>query len=305
VESLAARGVHAKIVEVNDNNDIDREVTAFKANIVVIEALWVVPSKFNELKPLHPKVKWFVHLHSHIPFLALEGIAMEWLDEYGEKGIGLIANSLPSYKAFKSVLRHDGLIYLPNVYITNPKEPKPYNKHGTHVDIGCFGAIRPLKNQLLQAMAAIQYSKEIGKTLRFHINASRVETMGSPVLKNMLELFARTKHTQLIQHAWHEPEEFIRQLEMKIDIGMQVSLTETFCVVAADVVTAGVPLVASKEVYWASRFSKCSDNEIEKIVRYLHVAQKYPCLISHNQKLLKNHEIMATQSWFDFVRGGL
>lgn len=56
VEALVARGIDAGIVEVTDNNDIDREVTQFKADIVVIEALWVVPEKFLVLQKLHTNV---------------------------------------------------------------------------------------------------------------------------------------------------------------------------------------------------------------------------------------------------------
>src|ERR1700733_12166807 len=77
--ALNAAGFNSKVVDVIDNNDIDREVSLFKPDIVVIEALWVVPSKFDVLKKLHPNVHWFVHLHSHIPFLSIEGIAIEWL----------------------------------------------------------------------------------------------------------------------------------------------------------------------------------------------------------------------------------
>src|SRR5712671_1819959 len=85
-EALVEHGVDAKVVEVVDNNCIDREAFAFKPDIVIIEALWVVPSKFAVLRRLHPGVKWFVHLHSNAPFLALEGVAIEWITEYSRLG---------------------------------------------------------------------------------------------------------------------------------------------------------------------------------------------------------------------------
>lgn len=311
VESLQAKGVNAKIVEVHDNNDIDREIHKFNRESklihdhsplkVIIEALWVVPSKFLELKPLHPKVKWFVHLHSHIPFLAIEGIAMQWIDGYGELGVGIIANSLPAYDALKAVVRHKGLRFLPNVYLSNPRHPKK-SRCVDHIDIGCFGAVRPLKNQLLQAMAAIRFANESGKRLRFHINGSRTETMGDPVLKNIKELFSMTPHARLVQHAWHEPEDFIRQIEMKIDIGMQVSLTETFNVVTADYVTAGVPVVTSKEVSWVNWFSKAKDDSIDSIVRHMRWAYRFRCLIKLNQWLLKRNSKKAQKMWYRFLK---
>lgn len=55
VNMLRANGVRAKLVEVTDNNDIDREVTAYRPTHVIIEALWVVSSKFEALQRRHPR----------------------------------------------------------------------------------------------------------------------------------------------------------------------------------------------------------------------------------------------------------
>ena len=46
VDMLRAHNVDAVLVSVNDNNDIDREVTKYNPDVVIIEALWVVPEKF-------------------------------------------------------------------------------------------------------------------------------------------------------------------------------------------------------------------------------------------------------------------
>ena len=69
----------ASFVQVVDNNDIDREIVKFQPTVVIIEAFWVVPDKFDILKILHPKVVLVVRNHSEIPFLANEGVAFEWL----------------------------------------------------------------------------------------------------------------------------------------------------------------------------------------------------------------------------------
>ena len=42
-------GYESKLVQVADNNDIDREVTQYKPTHVIIEAYWVVPEKFEIL----------------------------------------------------------------------------------------------------------------------------------------------------------------------------------------------------------------------------------------------------------------
>lgn len=308
VESLEKRGVHAKIVEVTDNNDIDREVTLFKPHKVVIEALWVVPEKFDVLNQLHPDVLFYVHLHSHMPFLALEGIAVEWIRGYGLRDVGIIANSLESFHAL-AVMVHPGteLMYLPNVYLPNydcesvptRKETTFSREHDLH--IGCFGAVRPMKNHLLQALAAIQYAKEMGKVLYFHINGTRSETNGDPVLKNLRSLFHGRVGTHLVEHPWYEPEEFHKLLK-QLDIGLQVSMTETFNVVCADYVSAGLPLVASKEVVWVSDCSKALDNSVPSIVEHMRAAYRNRFLVWINRRKLVQYSKHAQSAWFRFAK---
>lgn len=302
VHALAERGVHAKIVEVQDNNCIDREVSLFKPNIVVIEALWVVPEKFDVLMRLHPNVEWNIHLHSNMPFLALEGIAMGWILEYVQRGLRIIANSQESYEALLSIVDGFNMDYLPNVYITHPREVIVPDPDLPYLDICCFGALRPLKNHMLQALAAIQFAKEKGKQLRFHVNSSRVETGGAPVLKNLEQLFERQENAVLVHNKWYDPSDFLNMLE-NMTMGMQVSLTETFNVVSADYVTAGLPIVVSKEVRWASRYSKADEDSLDDIVRMMHRAYDYPILVRVNQWLLKRCSREAQGLWFDWVHG--
>ena len=77
-DMLNELGIESKLSVVIDNNCIDREVTQYQPTHVVIEALWVVPTKFAVLQALHPNVKWIVRLHSELPFLANEGMALHW-----------------------------------------------------------------------------------------------------------------------------------------------------------------------------------------------------------------------------------
>lgn len=108
----------SETVYVDDNNDIDREVTRFKPDFVFIEALWVVPTKFHILQELHPRVKWVVRIHSKIPFLSIEGMAMDWLDQLTRKdlypNVIISANNRLTSSELKS-LGYDN-VYLPNMY---------------------------------------------------------------------------------------------------------------------------------------------------------------------------------------------
>jgi len=274
-ELLQKNGYSSKLVQVVDNNAIDREVKLYKADIVIIEALWVVPEKFDILQKMHPRVKWIVRLHSEIPFLANEGIALEWINEYvTKKNVFVSANSevthhdLVSY--FKKSVRGDfsnKLVFLPNYYpVGNRTTPAElFWDIGETINIGCFGAIRPMKNHLIQAVAAIQFADENQLNLKFHINAGRVEQRGDVVLKNLRALFANSKH-ELVEHGWLDRNEFIALIDT-MDLGLQVSFSETFNIVSADFVDRDIPIVTSKEVDWMPLFFTANTNSTQSIVR--------------------------------------
>lgn len=300
VEALEKKGFLAEIVEVQDNNDIDRMVTKNRPDVVIIEALWVVPEKFDVLKKLHPGVQWYCHLHSHMPFLSLEGIAMEWILGYAHRGVGLISNSKASDAALRAVLSPSQLTFLPNIYRMKKKAKHPGWK-GSVMDVGCFGAIRPLKNQLLQALAAIEYAKKHKKWLRFHVNASRIETGGEPILKNLIQLFKLTPNADLVLANWMEIDEFLDYL-YAMDIGLQVSLSETWNHVCCNYIDAGVPTVASKEVYWLSQLSQARDDSIQSIVRKMELALFFKrSLVGLNRLRLTYHGWRGSRAWAKFM----
>ena len=227
--SLNELGATATLVEVVDNNSIDREVHKFKPTHVFIEALWVVPEKFDVLIPLHPDVQWHVRLHSNTPFIANEGIAMEWIKKYAllqekYKQFHISPNSLRMITDLEKSL---GIktIYSPNVYQPDSKPIVEHIHQPDIIQIGCFGAIRPLKNQLIQAMAAMTFADNIGKTLHFHMNHSRLEQNGDNVYKNISALFQGSPH-KLITHEWMLHEEFLKLIG-QLDLGLQVSFSET------------------------------------------------------------------------------
>lgn len=298
--SFVAQAVNGVVVEVVDNNDIDREVSKHKPDYVVIEALWVVPSKFTVLKKLHPTVSWFVHLHSNMPFLALEGVAIEWLYDYLlDHDVKIIVNCKQAQASLMAISMKS--VYLPNIY-----PPHTTRKHDTshecctlsherEIHVACFGAIRPMKNQLIQAMAAVEFARKRNKVLFFHINGSRVETNGENILKNLRALF-KTQVGVLVEHDWKNHQEFLTTLAM-MDIGMQVSLSETFNIVSADMVSVGLPVVVSKEIGWTTCLSQADSASVQDIVKKMERAYKWGFITKINQLLLKRDSKIATRLW--------
>lgn len=311
---LLKLGIESKLVVVKDNNDIDREVTQYKPTHVIIEALWVVPQKFDILQQLHPKVTWIIRLHSEMPFMAGEGMAMDWLGDYTTFDNIVIAINAPRMlREVRVYLQHKNqwsqketehrIIYLPNYY---PQEYKikDIDKSKDTIDISCFGAVRPLKNHLLQAFAAIEFAEKIGKKLRFHINAGRIEMKGEPMINNLRGLFEQIYDHghELVNHQWAPREEFL-QICSQMDIGLQVSFSETFNIVGADLISQGVPLVGSKEIPWTLDILAADPTDTKDIVKKLERTYKYPKInVKLHQWMLRNYTDNTALIWNKYFR---
>jgi hypothetical protein len=307
--ALKKEGIEAKVVQVVDNNGIDREVYNYKPTHCFIEALWVVPSKFKELAPLHPKVKWIIRLHSMVPFLVSEGMSFDWINEYKKLkkenniNIEVSCNNADLLEDLNCV--YDDISYTPNIY-----QPD-YTKQGDCIqvddrknvlNIGCFGALRLLKNHAQQAFYAMEFANRLGKNLHFHVNVSEHENNEtSPVLKNLYAIFKDTPH-KLVEHTWMPHEDFI-QLVKQMDLGMQLTFTETFNIVAADFVGMNVPIVVSKEIDFINPLARVDISNRKEIMRAMYIAYygKKINLQKWNSILLSNHNSMAKKQWINVL----
>jgi len=201
---------------------------------------------------LHPNVTWIVRLHSDLPFLASDGIAFTWINGYIQRDVFVAVNKERTARDLSALTGNSPyILFLPNYYKINHVRFGSFDDDDLH--IGCFGAIRPLKNQLIQAVAAIEYADRAGRRLQFHMNGTRQEQGGTAALKNIRALFDNSSH-ELVLHPWLEHKEFLK-LMSKMDLAMCVSFSETFCIVAADAVAVKTPLVCSDQVPWADRRS--------------------------------------------------
>jgi hypothetical protein len=274
-------GFETRLDHAIDNNAIDRLVTQYKPDICVIEAYWVVPEKFAVLTKLHPRITWIVRNHSAMPFASMEGQIVDWSLRYMDYPNVIIAcneprtdiefrNLIALYKPTWIGALQSRCVLLPNYYPVTMNWRDFMGSAGT-VNVGCFGALRPLKNQLLQAVAALEWAKSMNKKLRFHINATRVEGRADAVLQNMRRLFALMPTANLVEHPWLNNTQFLA-LCRTMDVGMQVSFSETFCITAADMLVSGVPIVVSSEVTWVPRALQADPTDSVDIIKGLRTA---------------------------------
>jgi len=304
-DMLVKRGVDSHLIEVVDNNEIDKFVTKHRPDIVIIEALWVVPSKFEVLTKLHPNVQWVIRIHSEIPFIANEGIAMEWLKDYAKfDNVNVGANSKDFIESLEPIIKRN-IFYLPNYYPIS--ETTRYKKHNFDyeddvINVGLFGAVRPMKNLLTQAIGAMIYANEKNMKLKLHINTERIEQKGENNLKNIRALFEGTRH-ELVEYKWLKHDDFLK-LVANMDIGLQVSLSETYNIVTADFISQNVPIITSKEIKFVNKFDKVEKNKnaqiiADKIKTGLRNQQPFVWL---NRLLLWIDSYKSKRKWIKFVK---
>jgi hypothetical protein len=188
-------------------------------------------------------------------------------------------------------------VYLPNIYFPPQYELQNRAEESLHINIGCFGAIRPMKNHLTQAMGVIKFGNKIGRTIKFHINGNRIEQRGDQVLKNLKHLFGGTSH-ELVLHDWVPHEKFIETIR-SMHIGMQVSFSETFNIVGADFVSNGIPFIGSKAIPWLSNFYCANPTSSSDIASALCFAWDWKCVGLHRLTKwgLNKYNRQAKRSW--------
>lgn len=305
LEYLYPDKFECEVITVIDNNCIDREVTLRKPTHVFIEALWVVPEKFYQLIPLHPNVKWAVRIHSKTPFLSNEGVAFDWINKYLEvakkySNFVISGNDLEYSSDMCSAYKTDNFAYLPNLYHADWSYKTLKQIEKSHIDIGCFGAIRPMKNQLQQAVAAIMFANDLGKKLKFHMNG-RAEQRGEQVLSNIQSIMNGTGN-ELVLHGWHAHKDFL-ELVKQMDIGMQVSFSESFNIVTADFVSQDIPIVVSNDIRWVNKLYMAETTNAKEISKKLKIAYKFKKWnLQYINKLgLKSYNANAVESWLKYL----
>lgn len=288
------------LVSVVDGNSIDREIHKYKPKNVIIEAIWATPDKMRELARLHKNVKFIIRIHSKAPFLANEGIAFQWCNEFIDIDNVILTGNNIDFVTHMNLCGYP-TEYLPNIYSDKINSFGRNNIISNDIHIGCFGSIRPMKNQLIQAMSAIAFGNENNYSVHFHMNGTRSEQNGGNVLKNIIALFENQKSHQLHLHPWEPHKDFLDRIKM-MHLGMQVSYTESFNIVTADFIRCNIPIVTSKEISINTSWLHADPNSMKSIVSCLEFANTFGLLTNmlSNAKLNK-HNILAKNTWKDFL----
>lgn len=265
----------------------------FESNQFQIAAMYQTRLK---LEKLGHKCDIFFHTHSKYPFLTHEGHYISYVQEANKLGICSIFNNVDSFKCFNNSTN----LYLPNLYHAE-KPAIAYQKNESELHIGCHGSLRPMKNQIMQAFVALKVAKDLGKKLVFHINGTRDDGGGIHILTSLVNIFNANPYHELRLSKWFDHKEFLNECT-KLDLGMQLSVSESFNTVTADYITAEIPVIVSQEISWVSPLSLCHATNFDyAVARCKDLILNKEDVIKANKIALKVHNDVAFDEWAKFI----
>jgi hypothetical protein len=153
---------------------------------------------------------------------------------------GVVSSLAVSDPAFEGVLRRAGVVVLPEVLTDNEYQGVvPVRLIGTNISL--FGAAHGRKNILVQSAAFDRARRESGATgWTLHLN-------GQSLWGNSYAEWLQAARIPYVDHGWCDRSSYL-SLVGGMDIGLCATLSESYCYVAADHVSLGVPVVASPAI---------------------------------------------------------
>ena len=260
--TLKDNGIEAEVWPVAIPEDIEERLEQEiaegkkKPTHIIISAPWV-PIKFlAHMCKKHNEINYITLSHSVPAFLAADrgGISLLRQGVVLEKNVDnyYIAGNSQKFSNWASLAYGVEVPFLPNLYYIGDMKLEDHRHHNNGVlKIGSFGAIRPLKNQITAAATAVEIGKRLGRHTEFWLNSGRNEGGGFG-LNAIEQLVGRIEGFQLKLLPWEIWERFRDQVG-KMDLLIQPSDTESFCMVVADGMWKGVPSVVSNAIEWTPK----------------------------------------------------
>ncbi|MBR5597573.1 MAG: hypothetical protein IKW30_09235 [Lachnospiraceae bacterium] len=242
-----------------------------------------VPSFGDEVlkKILKVKDNVVISIHSTLCNLQVEEGSLGRLLEMGNSDYQNLRFTCPAQcecDGLNALVKREYL-YLPNTFsypcddIVIAEKTKEKRTLNRTLKISLVCAYRPLKNMITQVAAVIMLAKEYD--LELHLFDSNFQ---SPVYKDILAM-AKYNNLKIVMHPQMKNFDCFQEIA-DFDLGLQVSLSETFSYVAFEHMIQGIPVVGSDSVRFSSEIVTYSDvNEIcrgmKKILENDDIYEKY------------------------------
>jgi glycosyltransferase involved in cell wall biosynthesis len=150
------------------------------------------------------------------------------------------------------------------------------------------------------ALAALQVHKFYPHLkLEFYINVDNTPG-GASVRNSVRNLLKGMPNVELKELPWQEAIEF-RETIASMDLVFQLSATETFCMVAADAIASGVPVVGGPAISWLPDTFKVNiDSTTEAAEAGLWLLAKKGG-VNAEIKSLESYLAKAEQVWLEYL----
>jgi glycosyltransferase involved in cell wall biosynthesis len=285
---LGKAGIDCVIMHYADDNGLLEAVRGNDAKLYILQVTTFADDTLFSMLKLGKNI--VLGIHSTICNLQVEDDALRRLIRFSQLREPHFAISCPSkveVDGFNSFSKTP-FIYLPNTYafpITAPPKIRKLNQK--KIKISLFCALRSLKNVMAQVVAVSLLAKQ-GFKIELHLIDDRSHLAAS--IKDM----ADSLPYKVIFHEMADNKAILR-LMSRMDLGLQVSLSETFSYAAFEQMALSVPVVASTAVPYATQIAKFNSarsmaNKMRKIIKNEKTYQKY-CKLTLSRAMIVQKQI--------------
>ena len=309
---LREHGIDVSVFPVRHNVDIVDSIELYNKTHekplthVVISAPWLSVWDLERLLEHFQHTQFVILSHSNVGFLQADADGMYLFRQYQRlarhyHNLRIGGNCVKFVDWLKETYGPEDVVLLPNLYPVDPGTVmKVWDGHST-VKIGAFGAVRPLKNFMTAAAAAMLIQKRLGVPVELHMSAGG-EGDGGTTAAAINQMVHGTPVT-IVRHKWCYWDDFI-QLIKDMDLMIQVSYTESFNMVTADGISVGVPSVVSPAIYWAPEDWKAEPDDARDVASVgIHLLTRAKKRSDGLQALL-DHDRWGIQEWKKFLLEG-
>lgn len=302
---LSARELEQRVDQEQPAAHRDRKVPI---SHVVISAPWIATAELAQMVHRHTEIEWAVCSHSNVGFLQADPRGIEYLRQDGDLAeaavnFTLATNSL-RLRTWWNQAYHQAMTLIPNLYDVDDHFPhhRPWTP-GTLLKMGSFGAIRPLKNQIAAAGAAVEIANRLRAESEFWMNSGRTEGNGSSALAAVRAILSGLHNIRLREAAW-QPWPAFRAQVRAMHLLLQASYTESFNMVTADGVAEGVPSVTSDAIDWVPARWQAPVDDVNAIASTGVALLHDPSAAADGLRHLQDHNRDGLARWTEFLVGG-
>lgn len=305
---LRQHGIHVAVFPVRNNIEVVHSILEYEREHrhslthVVISAPWMNRYDLEKLIEFFPHIQFVVECHSNVGFLQADPGAVAILRavialSHTHDNILLAGNSKP-FTEWASEVYGSDVVLLPNLYPISRPNKKKWDG-SLPIKIGVFGAVRPQKNFMTAAAAALLIQNKLQVPVELHMSTGG-EGDGGSVSRAIDQMVKGVPDFKLVRHLWEPWQDFIEIVE-QMDLMIQPSYTESFNMVTADGIVTGVPSVVSEAIRWAPESWKADSDDVLDVARVGIKLLESRWSVWRGLRALKASNEFALKHWFAYL----